>query len=188
MQQRLAELLVYMDETRDRLVAEVSSINPAFAAMKPRADCWSVEENVAHLAMVEPGVARLVCHGIEWGRSNGVGAPTSDDSVLGSLDRYALTEVVRKMDAPSSVAPPTDKRVAESLATLAASRVRLREALVAADQLDLVQVKRPHRILGEIDLYQWALFVAQHEERHRKQIARTIAELTELAAESAPIV
>ncbi len=156
MQQRLAEFLVYMDETHDRLVAEVSSTDPAFAAMKPRVDCWSVEENVAHLAMVEPGVARLVCHGIEWGRSNGVGSPTSDDPVLGSLDRYALTEVVRKMDAPSSVAPPTDKRVPESLATLAtlaASRVRLREALVAADQLDLVQVKRPHPILGEIDLY-----------------------------------
>jgi hypothetical protein len=37
-------------------------------------------------------------------------------------------------------------------------------------------------------MYQWALFVAQHEERHRRQMERTLADVTERAAECAPIV
>ena len=84
--------------------------------------------------------------------------------------------------------PPEGKSIDESLAALTASRAKMKEALLSGDGLDLCEVKRPHPVAGEINLYQWALFVAQHEERHRRQIEKTLDEVTELAAESAPIV
>ncbi len=53
MQPRLAELVSYMDESRDRLIAAVSGINPTFATLRPSTDAWSVSDNLTHLALVE---------------------------------------------------------------------------------------------------------------------------------------
>lgn len=188
MRQRLAELISYLDETRDRLFATVSSIDPGVAGIRPRGDVWSVEDNAAHLVRVEEGVSRLIAKSVEWARANGVGEETSDESIMGSLDKYGLAEATFKRQAPSMVEPPSGKSVEESVAALVASRDRLKEALVGGDGLDLCEVKRPHPVVGEINVYQWALFVAQHEERHRRQIEKTVDAVTELAAESLPIV
>ena len=188
MRQRLAELISYMDETRSRLFATVNGINPSIAGVRPRGDVWSAEDNMAHLVIVEEGVSRLVAKSVEWARANGVGNETSDESIMSSLDRYALAEGTFKLQAPSRVEPPAGKSIEESVASLTASRERLKEALLSGDGLDLSEVKRPHPVAGEINLYQWGLFVAQHEERHRKQIEKTLDEVTELAAESLPIV
>jgi hypothetical protein len=184
----MSELLAYMDETRRRLVDTATQIAPAFASVRPRSGAWSAAENLAHLAKVEEGVARMMERSVEWARSHGVGPSTSDDSVMASLDEFRLTEPVRKLIAPESVAPEDDVPPEKSLESLASSRKRLVDAINAGSDLDLTSVKRPHRIMGELDMYQWALFVAQHEERHRRQIERTMEEVTELAAECAPIV
>jgi len=185
---RLDELLRYLDATRARLFATAAEINPAFASIRPRSDAWSAAETMAHLALVEEGVARLITRSVAWARSHGIGPEESDESIMSSLDRFNMTEPARKMAAPSIVTPEDEASIEQSLTSLRASRQRLREALIDGSDLDLSAVKRPHAVMGELNVYQWALFVGQHEERHRKQIERTIREVTELAAESAPIV
>ena len=94
---RMSELLAYMDETRRRLVDTATQIAPAFASVRPRSGAWSAAENLAHLAKVEEGVARMMERSVEWARSHGVGPSTSDDSVMASLDEFRLTEPVRKL-------------------------------------------------------------------------------------------
>ena len=84
--------------------------------------------------------------------------------------------------------PDSEKTIDDSLASLLMSRERLRDVLTENCDVDLASIKRPHPLLRDLDMYQWALFVAQHEERHRRQIERTLAEATERAAECAPIV
>ena len=187
MQQRTAELISYLDATRERLVEIVSAINPAFAAMKPRDNTWSAEQNVAHLAIVEERIAGLVTKSVAWARANGIGPETSDESIMSSLDKHGVADATFKIEAPSTVAPD-ERPIAESLSSLAASRARLKEALLDGDGLDLTQVRRTHQALGDLHLYQWVLFVGQHEERHRRQIEKTLGETMELAAECAPIV
>jgi hypothetical protein len=187
MQKRTAELFSYLDATRERLIETVAVINPAFAAMKPRENAWSAEENVAHLAITEDRVAGLVAKLVAWAKANGVGPETSDESVMSSLDEFGIADAAFKRDAPATVAPVA-RPIAESLSSLVASRARLKEALMSASGLDLTKVKQKHPAMGEIDLYQWVLFVGQHEERHRRQIERTLNEATELVAECAPIV
>lgn len=188
MNRRLDEILACMDATRASLLATTTQVNRTFASIRPHPGVWSVADVLTHLALVEEGVARLVVRSVDWARTHGIGAEQSEESVMSSLDAFRLTDPSKKMQAPAMVSPETSKSVDDSLASLNLSRERLREALLSGADLDLSAVKRPHAVMGDINVYQWALFVAQHEERHRKQIERTIAEATELAAECAPIV
>jgi uncharacterized damage-inducible protein DinB len=188
MQQRLAELLSYMDSTRERLLETVRNLNPSFAGVRPRGEEWSAADNLAHLAMVEERIARLVEEGVQWAKDNAVGPEASDESIMSSLDKYSLAEVVEKRKSPASFTPTEEKPVEESVDALLGWRARLKAALVSSQGFDLTNVTKPHPVAGAMSMYQWGLFVAQHEERHRKQIERTMDEVTELCAESAPIV
>lgn len=58
----------------------------------------------------------------------------------------------------------------------------LRAALAEADGLALGTITHVHPVLGEIDLYQWILFVGQHEERHIGQIVEVVSAASASAA------
>ncbi len=184
----LAELLAYLAETRSRLIETATQINPAFASIRPRGDRWSAAENLDHLAKVEAGVARMVEKSVEWARSRGVGPPQSDESVMSSLDGFSVIEPPKPAMAPEMVSPAEDSAIDASLESLRRSRERLLDAMHASADLDLSNVTRPLQDRGKLNMYQWVLFVAQHEERHRRQIDRTMEEVTGRAAECAPIV
>ncbi|MEO8193040.1 MAG: DinB family protein [Gemmatimonadales bacterium] len=185
---KLAELLEYMDATRRRLVETVNHLNPTFAAIRPRDGAWSAAETLNHLAIVEKVVVPMMTKAIDAGRAAGVGPDESDEPIIASLDRFRMTEPVTKVTAPSRISPTADTTVEQSLAMLEESRSRLRAAFTDNADLNLVAITAPHRMLGEMNMYQWGLFVAQHEERHRKQIEQAMSQVTELAAECAPIV
>lgn len=53
---------------------------------------------------------------------------------------------------------------------LEAARADLRAAVASADGLALEAVRAPHPVFGDLNLYQWIVFVAAHEERHAGQI------------------
>lgn len=185
---KLEELFAYMDSTRAALIATARDMNPSFAQIRPRDGMWSAADNLAHLALVEGNVVALMTKSIAEARAGGIGPDSSDASFMSSLDRWRLPENEMKVIAPTRITPDNSKTVDDSLSSLVMSRERLRDVLMQNCDVDLAAVKRPHPLLRELDMYQWALFVAQHEERHRRQIERTLAEVTERAAECAPIV
>jgi hypothetical protein len=185
---KLKELFSYMDETRAALVACARNMNPSFARIRPRDDVWSAADNLAHLALVEQFVVEMIGKSIEKARAEGVGPDQSDESFMNSLDRWRVPDPLMKVIAPARITPDNSKSVEESLRSLELSRERLRDVLRENAEIDLGAVKRPHPLLRDLDMYQWALFVAQHEDRHRKQMERALAETTERAAECAPIV
>ncbi len=188
MRKRLAEVITAMDESRSALMVTVADAGGAFAAVRPNEEAWSVAEILTHLALVEAGVARLVASSVRWARNNGVAEEVSDESVLATLDQFGVATPTRKLKAPAMVDVGPGANMTEAVGSLTGSRAELRQALIDGDGLDLASVVRPHVRLGEINIYQWALFVAQHEERHRKQIEATLREVTGRAAECAPIV
>lgn len=81
------------------------------------------------------------------------------------------------MQAPTPVHPRANIDINEALEGLETSREALRAAAIAADGLSLGEIKHTHPFLGELDLYQWLIFVGQHEGRHRKQIERTLSSI-----------
>lgn len=185
---KLRELLSYMDETRAALVACARNMNPSFARIRPRDDVWSAADNLAHLALVEQFVVEMIGKSIAKARAEGVGPDQSDESFMSTLDRWRVPDPLMKVIAPARITPDNSKSVEESLKALELSRERLRTVLRENADIDLGAVKRPHPLLRDLDMYQWALFVAQHEDRHRKQMERALAETTERAVECAPIV
>ena len=185
---KLSELLGYMDQTRAALFATAGQISPSFASVRPRNGDWSAAQVLAHLAMVEDGIGRLTSKAIKKAREDGVGPNNADESMISSLDKYRIIETETKRVAPATITPVEERPLEDSRAALEQSRTRLREVLIAADDIDLSSTRKPHPVMGDLNIYEWALFVAQHEERHRRQIERTLNEVTELAAECAPIV
>jgi len=185
-QKRLAEVLACIDASRVGLLASIAHVHPSYAEIRPRDGTWSVAEILTHLALVDAGVARLVARSVVWGQEKGVGPETSEESVLSSVDQFAIVERAA-FNAPQNVLPPHDSRMDEALRSLTDSRRALRDAFLEGDGMDLSAIKRPHPVFGELDLYQWGLFVAKHEERHTRQIERTLRDLREGAAESAPM-
>ena len=185
---KLSELFAYMGETRAALTACARNMNPSLARIRPRDDVWSAADNLAHLALVEQFVVEMIGRSIAKARAEGVGPDQSDESFMTSLDRWRVPDPLMKVIAPARITPDNSKSVEESLKSLELSREQLRAVLTENADIDLGAVKRPHPLLRELDMYQWALFVAQHEDRHRKQMERALAETTERAAECAPIV
>jgi hypothetical protein len=185
---KLQELLSYMDATRAALVACARDMNPSFAQIRPQEGVWSAAENLAHLALVENNVVNLMTRSIAEAREAGVGGDVSDASFMHTLDRWKIPDSEMKIVAPTRITPDNTKTVEESLDALAQSRERLKKVLMENSDIDLTSIKRPHPLLRELDMFQWGLFVAQHEERHRRQMERTVVNVTERAAECAPIV
>ncbi len=187
MRKRLAEVIALLDANRTALIATVDGAGGAFASVRPRSDAWSVAEIVTHLAIVEQQIARLMAGSVRWARDNGVAAETSDESVLACLDAFSIANPTRRMKAPAIVDVSGEANMKEAVKSLESSRLALRQALADGDGLDLASVTRPHPLLGELTLYQWAVLVAHHEERHRRQIEQTLRDVTERAAECAPV-
>ena len=52
--------------------------------------------------------------------------------------------------------------------------VREGEAPAEPDGLALGEIRHTHLRFGELDLYQWILFVAEHEKRHVAQLRQTL--------------
>ncbi|MEO7454936.1 MAG: DinB family protein [Gemmatimonadaceae bacterium] len=171
MHPRLAELLAYLDAQRARVVGAASDLPPERWGVRPAPDRWSVAEVYWHLQRVEQGVAKLIRKRATEAREQGIPAEQETSSALGALDHARLADRSWVMFAPPQVSPPAEIPSAEMVQQqLEESRQMLRAAVAEADGLALGSVRHPHPLLGEIDLYQWILFVGQHEGRHAVQI------------------
>jgi uncharacterized damage-inducible protein DinB len=171
MHPRLAELADALARHRAALLAAVAAVPTADLDRRPDADAWSVAEVLDHLARVEGGTARLLAKRVARARESGVGADPHDDSVLGRLDGFDVAHSPLPRVAPEMVRPASGVSAADALSALDASRQALLATLKDADGLDLTKVLATHAALGELDGYQWVLFIGQHEARHARQIA-----------------
>ncbi|HUQ98099.1 MAG TPA: DinB family protein [Gemmatimonadaceae bacterium] len=174
MHTRLAEAMRYVEEIRAELLRKLDGADPRLIAQRPEEDKWSVAEVLDHLQMIESGIAKLIAKRVTKARAGGLGKEESTESVLGSIDFMGDTIDNAFIPAPEIIRPRADADPAIALAALAAARQSLREAATLADGLALGEIKHTHPIIGEIDLYQWIVFLGRHEARHIRQIERTL--------------
>ncbi|HMH56268.1 MAG TPA: DinB family protein [Gemmatimonadales bacterium] len=171
MHPRLAELVDYVTAQRTTLLVAVSTVPEALRDARIDTGVWSIAEVLEHLHRVESGIARLIARTMERGRRVGIPEEQETGSLLDSLDAYDLTRRDRRLVAPDPVAPRGGYTAAQGLAALAQSREALLAAVRSGDGLALGGLTFPHPLLGSLDMYQWILFVGQHEARHAAQIA-----------------
>ncbi len=177
MHPRLTELRDHVDAQRSALLSAASALPPERWTERPAPDRWSIVELFEHLYKVEHSCARAIAKGVAEARAAGHPAETSAESVLGALNAFGLRDRTRKLQVPERVAPVGGWSPQEAREKLAASRAELHEAIRAADGLALGTVHQTHARLGEIDLYQWILFIAEHEARHIQQAAEIAEQL-----------
>jgi hypothetical protein len=188
MRPKVAELFQYMDTTRAALFDLARNMNPSLSQIRPKSGAWSASENLAHLVLVERSVIRVMTKSIEQARAGGIGPDDSDESFIHSLDKFRVPEPLTRLTAPDRIIPDGSMPVEDSVASLEASRAQLKQIIIDNSDIALTRIMFTHPVLKDLDMYQWALFVPQHEERHRRQMERTLDEVTERAAECAPIV
>lgn len=183
MQERLAEIMDFLEEKRKDLLRSFEGFDTAHIqtlAHGGEPDRWSVAEIVEHLRMVESGIARLITKRVAQARADGLGSEKSTESVMPTFDKYReMLESQGIMQSPPGVVPRADVGINEALSGLETSRADLRAAVNAVDGFSLGEIKHTHPILGELDLYQWLIFIGHHETRHRKQIERTLNSIAE---------
>jgi hypothetical protein len=170
MHSRLTELREFVDAQRSALLSAASQVPPDRWTERPAPGSWSLTELFEHLYKVEYGSARLIEKRALEARAAGHPAETESGSMLGALDGTGLTDRGRKLDAPERVAPVGGWTCEQALESLVQSRAKLHDGIRAAEGMALGTVRAPHPRLGEIDLYQWILFVGHHEARHAQQI------------------
>lgn len=174
MHERLAEAMGYVEEKRKELLQSFAGVPGDRLCRRATAEGWSVAEILEHLRMVESGVARLITKRVGQAREAGLGAEKSTDSIMPAFEQHSARLDKAVLQAPATVVPRTDIDISEAVEGLESSREALRAAAVAANGLSIGEIKHTHPVLGELDLYQWLIFVGQHEGRHKKQIERTL--------------
>jgi hypothetical protein len=168
MHPRLAEVMDFVERKRKDLLQSFAGVAPEPMRRRVSDESWSVAEIIDHLRLVETRRAADA-------RAKGVGEERSTESVLGSLDRLEIEAATHLMEAPSIVRPRPYADPADAIAGLDDSRKALREAAASVSGLALGEIRQLHRGLGEeLDLYQWLVFLGQHEGRHARQIQRTL--------------
>jgi len=175
----LAEAMDYVEEKRKELLQSFAGVPGDRLSRRATPDGWSVAEILEHLRMGEAGIARLITKRVGQAREAGLGEETSTESVLPAFDQHSARLERGSMQAPTTVLPRSDIDISDAVEGLEGSREALRAAAVAASGLSLGEIKHTHPVLGELDLYQWLIFVGQHEGRHKKQIERTLKSIPE---------
>jgi hypothetical protein len=177
MHPRLAELSEHLAVQRQTLLDAAAAVPAEHWQTRPADDRWSVSEIFEHLHRVERGAAAVVAKRVAKARTEGHPAESETSSVLGTLEQFRVSHFARKLVAPELVMPTDnpDRQTAERL--VAESRAALLAAMESGDGLALGEIRHTHLRFGELDLYQWILFVAEHEKRHVVQLREVVQQL-----------
>ena len=166
----LAEIAALLARARADVLAAWEAIPPDTRERRLSPERWTAAEVLDHLRLVETGSTGLLAKRLQRAQEAGLGPETDHRSRLASFDVPALVELPR-FDAPEYMVPAADIRAADAEAGLRASRADLDRLIIAASGLALGEVRARHIRFGEIDFYQWLLFIAGHEQRHTRQLA-----------------
>ena len=171
MNHKVQEIVDYIEGERQALLAGVQNLSQAQLDFKPAPEQWSVGEILHHLHVVEKGLPKLYAMLLQKTAEAGF-KPETAGSMLQSLDHKQLDVPNQKLQAPKRVFPQAGIAKNELFALLKSSRQTLIDAVSQAGDYDLSEVKWPHPFFGDINFYQWILFVGKHEKRHLGQINR----------------
>ncbi|MCA1817861.1 MAG: DinB family protein [Acidobacteria bacterium] len=166
----VADIFAANEDVRRRLVARVEGLGEARA--NASAGGWSVAQIVEHLSRTERGVARTL-EKILSEAAGGDGDATRAFAPF-SLDDYVERSRERKFEAPEFIRP-RGLALTESLARLRESRAQLESLRPRFESADYSR-QFAHPAFGMLNVGQWLAFVGMHEERHLRQIERTLGE------------
>ncbi|MBV6430217.1 MAG: hypothetical protein IANPNBLG_00321 [Bryobacteraceae bacterium] len=158
----------YLHVTRKMFLDSVADVSPAQWEWKPAPDVWSIAQVAEHIALSENalfGKVRKTVSEPPAGPAQLAETRGKDDAI-----RKAAVDRGRKFQAPENLRPTSRwKSKAELVSHFKDSRDRTIE-YVRTTTDDLRSHAAPHRAFGELDAYQWILYISGHSERHILQL------------------
>ena len=154
--------------TRKQFLDAVAGLSPAQWNFKPSAQAWSIAEIASHLAVGEDflfqNITRKIMASPAQPEKKSAAQKQKDEMVLKTIpDRTS------KRQSPPEMLPDGRSTPEATVAHFRASRDRT-IAYIQKTQDDLRAHFATHRVVGEIDAYQFVLVMAAHTARHVAQI------------------
>jgi hypothetical protein len=174
MHPRTRELREYLDEQRSVLRSAFDAVPASLRDRAPAAGRWSTAAIIEHLAIVEARVTARLSAVISEARAGGLGAETSSEPVLPTINVGQVVDRRTRLTAPEAT-QPTGLGADAAWAALVEAGKGVRDLVNASDGLALGTVSMPHPVFGPSSAYHWFALVGAHEARHAAQI-REIAD------------
>ncbi len=173
MQARTQEAISYLDRNRVALEQAVDAVPDSLRGRRPAPDRWSVADVLEHLTLVEGRVTKLLGTHVAAAREAGLGAESDASPVLPAMNVATIIDRSEPIVAREGSLPKGAQDASAALTALVAQRKLLTEFIESVDGLALSDVMVPHPRLGQLNVYQWLIFLAAHEARHTEQIRET---------------
>jgi hypothetical protein len=159
------EILRLLQDGADALAKALDGIEESTAALRPRAESWSVVECVEHLALTETALLSRLRDATPSDRSH-------EDRVREAKFQDLAMNRARRIEAPEVVTPKgSTTDLAQAVAGFQAAR---RETVRFVDQFpgDLRSWLTIHPLITRpVNCYEMLLLMAMHPWRHALQIA-----------------
>jgi len=160
--------VAYLERTKSALLDAAAPLSESQWRFKPGPDQWSAAECIEHLVLVEERIFASI--------QKVVAGPPAGAEVLRSCAgkestiQRAVPVRGTKVTAPEPVRPSAGSgNPAAAVARFSATRDRTLEYARATTD-PIRQRTFPHIVFGQIDCYQWLIFVSAHTERHLAQL------------------
>ncbi len=159
----------HLERTRDAFVATTRDLSDAQYRFKPGPDAWSIGQIVEHVALAELRILDLITNKLPQAPAPSEGK-IRGPARFGRLDATMPPREQCRIVAPEPLVPKgTWASPATSLAAFVEARGQAIAAAAAVDA-DALEHVLPHRAFGELDLEEWAYFLALHSARHTGQV------------------
>jgi hypothetical protein len=163
----VAQLWEELEAVRAEVLREVEGLAQAQADWKPGPQDWSVGEVIHHLTIAEIATGKLTTKLTrEAETAGGPGSFPTDLAEFAPLPPSPPGPA----EAPQVVWPEHGRPVAELVATMRATRARSRQSIERLATVDPRRLVFKHFRLGDLDLAQWWMLQAAHDQIHLGQI------------------
>jgi hypothetical protein len=160
----------YLDETRDGVVAATKGLSEAQMKFKPAPDRWSVAETLEHIVLVEDSLLRNVTDKV---MKSPPGPADRDTAKIDAMVLAMIPDRSHKAQASPPVTPTGRWTPADTLDRFLKTRTQTIAFLESTPELRAHASDSP---IGQLDAYEWVLFMAAHSQRHTKQILEVKAD------------
>jgi DinB family protein len=163
----VAQLWDDLQAVRAEILAEVRALSQRQADWKPDDREWSVGEVIHHLTVAEVNTGKLTTKLTK--EAQAAGAPAAFPADLATFAPVPRGAAGRA-EAPPAMWPDHGKPVGDLLAAITAARERSRQSIDKLAACDPRTLTFTHARLGNLDLAQWWLLMAEHDRDHLAQI------------------
>jgi hypothetical protein len=168
-------LIDHLELHHAAFLAAVAAVPRDMHDVPPAGGGWTVAQIVQHVALIHGAFTKMLARAIEsaaWSDNE----PDPDRIINGrriqaALDRSAKVE---SKDMFIPVEPMSSKEALTKLETAFSDMVSV---VRTAEGKALSDIKYPHYVLGELDMWQWIAFAGTHEARHAMQVNDIAKEL-----------